>query len=98
MVEITEAPFCFAFLENHLPTSKDVPSLQDLRGCTRIVFDRKVHPMLHEMISRRAAEEGVPYKDKRNVMAAAEAFQSVAESVGIAFLTKATAFGLQDSA
>jgi hypothetical protein len=37
--------------------------------------------MLHEMISRRAAEEDVPYKDKQNVMAAAKAFQLVAKTL-----------------
>jgi DNA-binding transcriptional LysR family regulator len=91
MVKITEAPFYIAFPENHPLASKDVLSLHDLRGCTWIVFDRKVHPVLHDMISRRAAEEGVPYKNNQNVMAADEAFQLVAENVGIAFLTKASA-------
>ena len=43
------------------------------------------------MIVRRAAEEGVAYKNNQNVLSADEAFQLVAESVGIAFITMTSA-------
>ena len=62
-----------------------------MRGCTWIVFDRKVHPMLHDTICRRATEQRVAYKNNQNVLSADEAFQLVAENVGIAFLTKSSA-------
>lgn len=91
MTKITEAPFYIGIPENHRLVSKDILTLEDLRGCTWIVFDRKVHPILHDMISRRAAEEGVAYRNNQNVLAADEAFQLVAENVGIAFLTMASA-------
>lgn len=95
MTKITEAPFYIAIPENHPLVSKDVLTLEDLRGCTWIVFDRKVHPVLHDMISRRAAEEGVAYRNNQNVLAADEAFQLVAENVGIAFLTMASALRMK---
>jgi DNA-binding transcriptional LysR family regulator len=91
MAKITEAPFYIAIPENHPLASKDVLTLEDLRGCTWIVFDRKVHPILHDMICRRATEQGVVYKNNQNVLTADEAFQLVAENVGIAFLTMASA-------
>jgi hypothetical protein len=43
------------------------------------------------MISRRAAEEGVVYRNNQNVLKADEAFQLVSENVGMAFLTMAGA-------
>lgn len=91
MTKITEAPFYIAIPENHPLVSKDVLTLQDLNGCMWITFDRKVHPGLHDMISRRAAEEGIAYRNNQNVLAADEALQLVAENLGIAFLTKASA-------
>ena len=91
MAKITEAPFYIAIPENHPRASKAVFTLEDLRGCTWIVFDRKVHPILHDMIFRRAAEEGVAYKNNQNVLSADEAFQLVAENVGIAFITMTSA-------
>jgi len=66
-------------------------TLEDMRGCTWIIFDRKVHPTLHDMIARRAAEEGVIYLNNQNVLWAEEAFQLVSENVGVAFLTMASA-------
>jgi DNA-binding transcriptional LysR family regulator len=91
MIKITEAPFYIAIPENHPLVSKDVLTLEDLRGCTWIMFDRKVHPMLHDLIFRRAAEEGIAYRNNQNVLAADEAFELVADNVGIAFLTMASA-------
>ncbi len=91
MTKITEAPFYIAIPENHPLVSKDVLTLEDLRGCTWIMFDRKVHPMLHDLIFRRAAEEGIAYRNNQNVLAADEAFQLVADNVGVAFLTMASA-------
>jgi hypothetical protein len=55
------------------------------------MFDRKVHPMLHDLVFRRAAEEGIAYRNNQNVLAADEAFQLVADNVGVAFLTMARA-------
>lgn len=91
MAKISEAPFYIAIPENHPLVSRDILTLGDLRGCTWIIFDRKVHPILHDMISRRAAEEGVTYRNNQNVLSDEEALQLVAENVGIAFLTMATA-------
>jgi DNA-binding transcriptional LysR family regulator len=91
MVKIMGAPFYIAIPENHPVASKDSLTLEDLRGCTWIVFERKVHPVLHDAICRRAIEQSVTYKNNQNVLSADEAFQLVAENVGIAFLTKASA-------
>jgi DNA-binding transcriptional LysR family regulator len=89
--KIAEAPFYIAIPENHALASKETLNLGDLRDCTWIVFDRKVHPALHAMLWRRAAEEGLPYRNNQNVLSAEEAVQLVAENIGIAFLTKAGA-------
>ncbi|MGD0270711.1 MAG: LysR family transcriptional regulator [Candidatus Sulfotelmatobacter sp.] len=91
VTKITEAPFYIAIPENHPLVSKEVLTLEDLRGCTWIMFDRKVHPMLHDLVFRRAAEEGIAYRNNQNVLAADEAFQLVADNVGVAFLTMASA-------
>ncbi len=87
MARISEAPFYIAIPDNHPLVARESLTLEDLRGCTWIVFDRRVHPILHDMISRRAAEEGVTYRNNQNVLSTEEAFQLVAENVGIAFLT-----------
>ena len=86
--KIAESPFYIAIPEHDELASKDTLALGDLRDRTWIVFDRKVHPGIHSMLSRRAREDGVPYRNNQNVLAAEEAVQLVAESVGIAFLTK----------
>jgi DNA-binding transcriptional LysR family regulator len=91
MAKIAEAPLYIAIRDDHRLASKKTLALEDLRDCTWIVFDRKVHPILHDMIVRRAKEEGVTYKNNQNVMSAEVAFQLVAENVGIAFLPKASA-------
>jgi DNA-binding transcriptional LysR family regulator len=88
---ITEAPFYIATPDDHPLVAKETLTLEDLRGCTWIIFDRKVHPILHDMIARRAAEDGVIYRNNQNVLSADEAFQLVAENLGIAFLTMASA-------
>jgi hypothetical protein len=52
-----------------------------------ILFDRKVHPILHDVILRRAAEEGLVVKSNQTVLAEEEAIHLVAENLGVAFLT-----------
>jgi DNA-binding transcriptional LysR family regulator len=91
MTQIAEAPFYIAIPESHPLVPKNVLTLEDLRGCTWIMFDRKVHPVLHDSIFRRAAEEGIAYRNNQYVLAADEAFQLVADNVGVAFLTMASA-------
>ena len=91
MTKITEAPFYVAIPDDHPLAARETLTLEDMRGCTWIIFDRKVHPILHDMIARRAAEEGVIYLNNQNVLSAEEAFQLVSENVGIAFLTMASA-------
>jgi DNA-binding transcriptional LysR family regulator len=91
MTKITDAPFYIAILDDHPLAARETLTLEDMHACTWIVFDRKVHPILHDMISRRAAEEGVIYKNNHNVLTAEEAFQLVSENVGIAFLTMSSA-------
>ena len=61
MTKIAEAPFYIAIPDDHPLATKETLTLEDMHGCTWIIFDRKVHPILHDMISRRAAEEGVIY-------------------------------------
>jgi len=91
MTKIAEAPFYIAIPDDHPLAAKETLKLEDIHGCTWIIFDRKVHPILHDMISRRAAEEGVSYRNNQNVLTAEEAFQLVSENVGIAFLTMTSA-------
>jgi DNA-binding transcriptional LysR family regulator len=91
MAKISEAPFYIAIRDDHRLASKKTLTLEDVRDCTWIVFDRKVHPILHDTIVRRAKEEHVTYKNNQNVLSADEAFQLVAENIGIAFLPMASA-------
>jgi DNA-binding transcriptional LysR family regulator len=73
MTKIGEAPFYIAVPDDHPLAAKETLSLEDMHGCTWIIFDRKVHPILHDMISRRAAEDGVIYRNNQNVLTAEEA-------------------------
>ncbi len=87
MTKIGEAPFYIAIPDDHPLAAKETLTLGDMHDCTWIIFDRKVHPILHDAISRRASEDGVIYRNNQNVLTADEAFQLVSENVGIAFLT-----------
>jgi DNA-binding transcriptional LysR family regulator len=91
MAKISEAPFYIAIPDDHPLVARETLTLENLHDCTWIVFDRKVHPTLHDVISRRAAEEGIAYRANQNVLSADEAFQLVAENVGIAFVTMSSA-------
>jgi DNA-binding transcriptional LysR family regulator len=97
MVKIAEAPFYIAIPDDHPLAARETLTLEDMHGCTWIIFDRKVHPILHDMISRRAAEEGVIYRNNQKVLTAEGAFQLVSENVGIAFLTMASALRTKPS-
>jgi DNA-binding transcriptional LysR family regulator len=91
--KVTEAPFYIAVHENHPFATKSVLTLNDLRDTPWILFDRKVHPILHAAILRRAAEEMIAVKSNQTVLTAAEAIQLVSENFGIAFLTRTGALG-----
>jgi len=95
--KIAEAPFYIAIPDDHPLAVRETLTLEDMDGCTWIIFDRKVHPILHDMISRRAAEQGVIYRNNQHVLTAEEAFQLVSENVGIAFLTMASALRTKSS-
>jgi DNA-binding transcriptional LysR family regulator len=85
--KVTESPFYIAVHEDHPLVSKRTLTLKDLQDSPWILFDRKVHPLLHDSILRRAAEEGIMVKTHQTVLAADEAMQLVEENLGVAFLT-----------
>jgi DNA-binding transcriptional LysR family regulator len=85
--KVTEAPFYIAVHEGHPLATKSTLTLDDLRDIPWILFDRKVHPILHASILRRAAEERIAVKSNQTVLTEEEAILLVSENLGVAFLT-----------
>jgi DNA-binding transcriptional LysR family regulator len=83
---VSEFPFFIALPETHPLTEKAAISLSELRNSPWILFDRRVHPLLHDMIIRRAAEEGISVKSNQNILMAEEGLHLAAQHVGVAFL------------
>jgi DNA-binding transcriptional LysR family regulator len=88
---ISEDPFYIALQEDHPLAAKETLTLNDLRDIPWILFDRKVHPAQYDSILRRAVEEEIMVKSNQTVLTADEALQSVAEDMGVTFLTMTTA-------
>jgi DNA-binding transcriptional LysR family regulator len=92
MTKVTDAPFYIAIREEDSFDSKAAITLDDVRDMPWILFDRRVHPLLHDSILRRASEEGIMVKSHQSIMSASEAIQLVAENMAVAFLTRSGAF------
>lgn len=89
--KVSEFPFYIALREDDALAREPSLRLNDLQESPWILFDRKVHPLMHDLILRRAAEENIVVNNNQNVFSADEAFQLVQEGMGVAFLTMTSA-------
>ncbi len=84
--KVSEYPFYIALPEAHSLAEKSAVSLNELRDSPWILFDRKCHPILYDMIIRRAEEEGICVRSNQNILTPEEGLHLVGQDVGIAFL------------
>lgn len=97
---ITAVPFALtplyaALPETHAAAQKEHIVLQDLAKDEWILFARRVHPVVHDAIIDAARREGIAPKHAHDTIAPQEAVHLVSEHVGVAILTKPTAFGFR---
>ncbi len=90
-LKVTDFPFYIALREDNPLAQKSSVMLRDLRDSPWILFDRKVHPAMHDLILRRGLEEGMVGKNHQTIFTADEAIQLVQEGMGVAFLTMGSA-------
>ncbi len=98
--QITAVPFALtplyaALPETHAAAQKEHIVLQDLAKDEWILFARRVHPVVHDAIIDAARREGIALKHAHDTIAPQEAVHLVSEHVGVAILTKPTAFGFR---
>jgi DNA-binding transcriptional LysR family regulator len=98
--QITAVPFALtplyaALPETHAAAQKEHIALQDLAKDEWILFARRVHPVVHDAIIDAARREGIAPKHAHDTIAPQEAVHLVSEHVGVAILTKPTAFGFR---
>lgn len=71
--------------------AEDHPKLADLYGKRWIVFDRRTHPTLYDILFDHAHASHVEPRGLHHVMSAEEAGHLVHKNGGVAFLTRAGA-------
>jgi len=90
-VAVSRWPLYAAVPESHTASRKRQLRLKDLADEPWVMFQPRVNPVVHHAIMRLAEQEAVRPKQVHEVLAPQEAIDSVAEDVGVAFITKATA-------
>ena len=88
-------PLYAALPETHAAAQKEHIVLQDLAKDEWILFARRVHPVVHDATIDAARREGIAPKHAHDIIAPQEAIHLVSEHVGVAVLTKPTAFGFR---
>ena len=92
-VPFAQAPLYVALPETHAAAQKEHIVLQDLANDEWILLARRVHPVVHGAIMDAARREGIAPKHAHEIITAQQAVHLVSEHVGVAILTKPTAFG-----
>jgi DNA-binding transcriptional LysR family regulator len=96
--QIEAAPFVLtplyaALPESHAAAQKEHLALQDLAKDEWILFARRVHPVVHDVIMNAARREGIAPKRTHDIITPQEAIHLVSEHVGVAILTKPAVLG-----
>jgi DNA-binding transcriptional LysR family regulator len=96
--QITAAPFALtplyaALPEGHVAAHKEQIALRDLAKDEWILFARRVHPGIHDVIVDAARRAGIAPKHAHDTITSEEAIHLVSEHVGVAILTKPAALG-----
>jgi len=97
--QITAVPFAPAQLyaalpETHPAAHNERLVLQDLAKDKWILFPKRVHPLLYEVVMDTARRESIAPKHAHNVIAPQEAVDLVSDHLGVAILTQPTARGV----
>ena len=91
LVPVAEVPLYVALPEAHPGAAMSEVPLKTLAQDQWILFNRRIHPLLYDMILRCAKENGITPKEVHHIVTAEEAAQLVKEHAGIAFMSKAVA-------
>lgn len=91
LVEVAHAPLFIAMPDQHPCAHSSEVSIARMAHYPWILFNRRIHPLLYDMILRCAAEYGVVPKEIHHIVTAEEAARLVKEHAGIAFMTKSVA-------
>jgi DNA-binding transcriptional LysR family regulator len=86
--KITEAPLHVLLSEDDPLAGQTRLRLQDLSGKRWIMFDRRAHPSLYEILFEHAHACNAEPRGLHHVMSAEEAGQLVTRGSGVAFLSK----------
>ena len=66
-IEITEFSFYIALQEGNPLAQKSSVMLRDIRDSPWFLFNRRVHPVMHDLILRRGLEEGMVGKNHQTI-------------------------------
>ena len=94
--KIAESPFYIAMSDEHELATHEALSLTDLDGKEWVLFERRVHPRMYDLIMRQTQESNVTPTQIHHVLIAEEAFQFISQGHGVAFLAKSGALRLAD--
>lgn len=91
MVKVSESPFYIAMSEeNELAHERSV-TLDALAGRTWVIFERRMHPPVYDLVMRLAEERQVAPARLRHVVVPEDAFPFIADDGGVAFVVKSGA-------
>jgi DNA-binding transcriptional LysR family regulator len=94
MTKLAETPTHIVLPREHILASKNAVKLTDLRDERWIIYQKRVHPLLHERIMKRMHEESIHPKRIDSILYPDEAEHLLLANRGVAFLTKANAMKL----
>lgn len=87
-VQVSQSPFYIAMAKNHRLAKRESVSLPMMDGLNWILFERRLHPPLHDLILHVAEKQKVVPSAVQHVTAPEEAFPFVADGSAIAFVLK----------
>ena len=87
-IKIATSPFYIAMSDDDETAAHDAVSLPALEGREWVLFERRVHPSLYDLIIRVAREKHVTPDQIHHVLTPEEAFPFISQGRGLAFLPK----------
>lgn len=94
MNKLLETPLHVVLSHEHPLSTKSSLKLGDLRNDRWIIFQKRLHPLLYDRITKRAREEGFEPRRLDHILFPDEAEQMLIAAPGVAFLTMANAMKL----
>jgi DNA-binding transcriptional LysR family regulator len=90
-VQVSEAPFYIAMSKQHPLAQYPSATMQMLSSHKWILFERRLHPPVYDLVLRTAESLGVAPKSLQHMTAPEEAFPFVVDGSSVAFVVKAGA-------